>query len=495
MMRVGKFEKKLLGAMLLVSVIPLTFCLIMVGILLEEFIRIGLNPEIEQNLKNSARMYRTFFNLTKARHENVARLLLREEEFIKRVCSEQLDKKYLERAILPITEDGIFIKELKIYRQEQKKESTIRLKPTVKAENWIEHTVRIPVSCEKDVEVSIVFLMQSQYLRDYKKLNETISIYGHIYRMRKSIKKAYSIAFGLIIFFIVLISTACGMYLSRRVTRRISALIEGTKRASDGDLDYRIEIISRDEIGNLTESFNRMLHQLKEQREKSLYLERISAWQQVARNVAHEIKNPLTPILLAVQEMKHRYDQKSPDFERILNESVKMITEEVNSLRRMVTEFSRFAKLPDPEFESIEMEEFIKELCEQYRSVFSKMDLQFKSRLSSGVIVPADREMLRRVFTNLFDNSRNAGASKIFISLDAGDSSNRIRIEISDNGKGIEEKNLQKVFDPAFTTKKEGFGLGLAICKRVILQHGGNIKALRSEEGGAHFVITLPSKR
>jgi two-component system nitrogen regulation sensor histidine kinase NtrY len=225
--------------------------------------------------------------------------------------------------------------------------------------------------------------------------------------------------------------------------------------------------------------------------------QRIAAWREVARRIAHEIKNPLTPILLAVQQIKNKYDGADERYQKLVNDSVEIVTEEVGGLRRMVEEFSAFAKLPNAKFETGEINTFINEFLAKHAFFDGQIKIDWQ-RDEKETILQFDRLLMERVLYNIIENAihatvhRELNDRKLVIETQLVEDGDRFRISFSDNGTGISNEDKPRIFDPYFTTKPEGTGLGLAIVKKIVLEHGGKLDVEDNPAGGARFIIELP---
>jgi nitrogen fixation/metabolism regulation signal transduction histidine kinase len=261
----------------------------------------------------------------------------------------------------------------------------------------------------------------------------------------------------------------------------------------------------QDEVAELTQAFNDMVRDLSESRERIEYLKRIGAWQEFARRLAHEIKNPLTPIQLAAQEVLARYRGDDDDYRRQLQEAVAIVTEEVATLRRLVSEFSSFAKLPEAILEPADLQDFVAEVSRSIPGIlesagpdssFANVEVRCACE-QGGVPARIDSMMLKRALDNLVRNAVRAvlethpdGGGEVVV--DVRREQQWALLDVSDNGPGIPEDAAAQVFDPYYTTKSDGTGLGLAIVKKVVLEHAGEVRCGRSESGGARFRIRIP---
>jgi two-component system, NtrC family, nitrogen regulation sensor histidine kinase NtrY len=319
----------------------------------------------------------------------------------------------------------------------------------------------------------------------------------------------------------ILVAAAVGYAFARSVSRRVSRVAEAAGRVAGGDLEVRVPEEGRDEIGDLAVSFNRMLGDLERSRARIEYLQRIGAWQEMARRLAHEIKNPLTPIQLAVEECHHKYKGDDPKMRKLLDTTLEIVTEEVGTLRRLVSEFSDFARLPRARLEEASLEALLAEVRPPLERLGMGTELGDAAYLtpSGGPAIPVrvaveptiadvpsgapplavavDRQMLRKALDNLVRNAvqaiRAAGRGfRVVVhatELDDG----RVAIDVDDDGPGVPESDRARVFDPYFTTRTEGTGLGLAIVKKIVIEHGGSIACDVAPLGGARFRIVLPA--
>ncbi|MBX9657666.1 MAG: HAMP domain-containing protein [Nitrospiraceae bacterium] len=221
--------------------------------------------------------------------------------------------------------------------------------------------------------------------------------------------------------------------------------------------------------------------------------QKVAAWQEVARRVAHEIKNPLTPIQLSAQRLRKKFFEKSPDFDKIFDEATNVIVTEVGSLKHMVDEFSKFARLPAPQMARQSLNEVIQEVLTLYRAAHK--DIEFCVTLDEDLpVLNFDREQLKRVCVNLFDNAIQAmnHTGRVWVSTKYDTKRKRAIVSVADEGVGITPEDQEKLFVPYFTRKKTGTGLGLAIVRRIITDHDGQIQASNNQPKGAVFTFDLP---
>jgi two-component system nitrogen regulation sensor histidine kinase NtrY len=222
--------------------------------------------------------------------------------------------------------------------------------------------------------------------------------------------------------------------------------------------------------------------------------QRAVAWQEVAKRLAHEIKNPLTPIRLSTERMFKKWQARDPEFEQIFERSTKTIIREVDGLKRLVDEFSRLGKMPVISKAPTDIRSLTNEVTTLYRDYRDlTIEMETPGNMSE---VDLDGEQFKRVLINLFDNAIEAMGKKGFIkvTIEPVPMNNRVLISIADKGPGIKEEDRERLFLPYFSTKKDGTGLGLAIADKIIAEHGGSIRAKDNEQGGSVFTIELPIK-
>ncbi|MGH7274649.1 MAG: sensor histidine kinase, partial [Nitrospiria bacterium] len=209
--------------------------------------------------------------------------------------------------------------------------------------------------------------------------------------------------------------------------------------------------------------------------------------------LAHEIKNPLTPIQLSAQRLRKKYFENSGDFHSIFDESTKIIISEVNSLKTLVDEFSNYARMPAPQPQPIDLHQVLQEVMLLYEGAHKDLEIlrDFDSRVPTLVL---DRDQIKRVFVNLFENAVEAMSKKgrIWVTSLYEDHEQRVKVEVADEGMGIQPEDVDKLFLPYFSKKKSGTGLGLAIVNRIISDHNGHIRVIQNEPRGTRFVIDLP---
>jgi two-component system nitrogen regulation sensor histidine kinase NtrY len=323
---------------------------------------------------------------------------------------------------------------------------------------------------------------------------------------RSELEHAVFRAIGAASALVLMVAFIAGFILARATTRKLTVLSEVILRVAGGDLRARVPDLGQDELGQLGAAFNGMLDELDSAQRKVSYLQRVGAWQEMARRIAHEIKNPLTPIQLAVQQIREKDPGTSPAFTRMLLTSVEIVEDEIESLRRMVTSFSRFAKVPEVQLETVEIARVVGEFNRAYGHLTEReTDVLEVPPVPEGLVIRGDRQLLKQCLVNLVENAvlsqRERGPVHVRVSVrpvppepgvDPGLPPTAAELWVDDNGPGVELERRERIFEPYESTRKEGTGLGLAIVKKVVLDHGGEVRVDESELGGAAIVIRLP---
>jgi nitrogen fixation/metabolism regulation signal transduction histidine kinase len=324
-------------------------------------------------------------------------------------------------------------------------------------------------------------------------VREGVAFYGRlpVYE-RYALAKAGGEA-GLVLAAAALLAFFVARTLSRSLSRPIGALVEGTRRVRSGDLGHRIPSASGDEIGALVESFNEMTRELRESREKLVRAERVALWAEAARRIAHEIRNPLTPITLSLHRLAKRAEALPAEERRALEELLEPMTEEVENLRSLADAFSQFSRLPSPKMEAVD----VRDLLEKVASLYGRgTDATATIEVAPGTpAVRGDRELLWRVFSNLVKNAVEAMGEAGSIALRARRLGDSVEVLVSDTGPGIDAETRERIFAPTYTTKPGGSGLGLALVERVVHEHGGSVSVEPNAPRGTTFRVLLPAER
>jgi nitrogen fixation/metabolism regulation signal transduction histidine kinase len=328
--------------------------------------------------------------------------------------------------------------------------------------------------------------------RFLEQADENLRVY-QVYRTldlnRHFLPRQFLYAFVALTLIFLSLMVLVGAWISARLTAPVSALLTGMEEIGRGNLDFRLpEPTGKDETARLIKHFNRMAAALQENQQRLIYLEKMAMWQQIARKLAHEIKNPLTPIQLTLQQLVDQYDDSNPQYRELLQECSQIINEEIGSLRRLVTEFSRFGRMPELKVQPGDLNQLIQEVSSLYGE---RIQLNLEDSLPA---LPFDRDRLRRVLINLIANAIQADPQGQPIRIQTRRQNGMVEITVSDKGKGIPPDHLQRIFEPYFSTRKEGMGLGLAITRMIVEEHHGEIRVESRPGEGTTFFIRLPIK-
>jgi two-component system nitrogen regulation sensor histidine kinase NtrY len=330
-----------------------------------------------------------------------------------------------------------------------------------------------------------------------KYLNETeqaVNFFYTVENKQSGIKITFAIIYILVVSLLLFISTIIAIAFADSLTKPIINLIKASNNISKGILDSRVpESETDEEFSKLNKNFNSMIQRLKKQQDKLLVAERYAAWEDVARKLAHEIKNPLTPIQLSIDRLQDKFYKKIVNGQDEFKSYLSTINRQIKDIENLVNEFSSFARMPSPVFKKMEISLVIKRALDFFK-MSSKNHLYLSSKKIKNTI-NGDEEQLYRVFINLIKNSEDAIAekklkNKLFkgkISIEISNNNDYINILLSDNGLGI--KDTSKIMTPYFTTKKNGTGLGLPIVSKIINEHKGEITILNNNPGVKILII------
>jgi len=299
---------------------------------------------------------------------------------------------------------------------------------------------------------------------------------------------AYGIA-GLGIIFAVLAS----LWIAARISRPIEELARAAGRVAEGDWETRVDIRTMDEVGALARSFNNMTRQLAEQRERLVQTERVAAWRELARRLAHELKNPLTPLQITVENMVRARKLPKKQFDEVFKESTATLEAEIENLKTIVGRFSDFSKLPKPQALEMDAREAVRRVVKLYGPALEEKEIELGTSISAEPLpILGDSELLHRALSNLVLNAMDAMPEGGTLTVSAVRAREMVRISVADTGAGLTPEECERLFTPYYTTKQHGTGLGLAIVQSVIADHNGTIAVENVEGGGARFVIGLP---
>jgi two-component system, NtrC family, nitrogen regulation sensor histidine kinase NtrY len=295
----------------------------------------------------------------------------------------------------------------------------------------------------------------------------------------------------------LLFGIALSYWVARQVTRPVKQLVEGARTVTQGDWNAQVKVSSKDEIGELANAFNAMTRQLIDHRDRLIQAERVAAWRELARRLAHELKNPLFPLQITIENLQRAKEQAPEQFEEVFRESTGAFLTQLSNLKAIIGRFSDFAKMPQPQMEMVDLNGLIRDAVQLFDAQFKapgrpiiNPDLQLDADIGS---VKGDPIQLQRVLQNLLLNAIDAMPQGGTLTLSTRKEHDAIRLEVSDTGEGLTKEECSRLFTPYYTTKQHGTGLGLAIVQSVISDHGAKI-TVESEPGkGTTFQIVFAS--
>jgi two-component system, NtrC family, nitrogen regulation sensor histidine kinase NtrY len=314
-------------------------------------------------------------------------------------------------------------------------------------------------------------------------------------------KKWATLLIALYVFLVLpllLVAVLLGIAAADLVAEPLVSLEEATRRVTAGDFGVRLIVKPGDETGRLIASFNRMLDEIERSRTDELRKEKIDAWKDIAQRLAHELKNPLTPIRLAAERVLRRWNTDRAQAASIIEGSMLAIVKEVEGMDALLTDFRAFASLPAPQRDWVELAKLVENSIALYAASYPELRFRLEG-LPDGLTLRVDRAAMKRALGNLIANAIDSmeGSGEIEIGADlvkAADS-RYCRLRIRDTGRGIPSELGERVFMPYFTTKPSGTGLGLSIVERIVSEHGGSIRFESEEGSGTTFFIDLPLDR
>ena len=338
----------------------------------------------------------------------------------------------------------------------------------------------------------------SKYLTESQ---EAINFYYTVEEKSTGIKISFAIIYIIIVSLLLFISISIAIRFSSRFFRSINNLILASTSIGEGNLDIKVPEVKTDkDLEILNRNFNEMIDRLKNQQEKLIITERHEAWGSLARKLAHEIKNPLTPIQLTIDRLKNKYSTDLAEKNKLdFNENLKIINNQIKQIEKLVNEFSDFARMPKPIFQKNDLVELMIDNIKLLQELDKSIEIEFKNN-NHQIFFNSDKEQLSRVFFNLIKNSVESIQQKTEknvnfiknIGIELNDLDDHISLIINDNGIGFDSlsNNIKEILNPYFTTKKQGTGLGLSIVNKIINDHKGSIEFI-SKDDGAIIKVTF----
>ena len=360
-------------------------------------------------------------------------------------------------------------------------------------ENFNQSSALIKLENFIDTYLYIAKYVDSSLINYLQETEQAVDFYYTVQNNKLGIKISFALIYIIIVSLLLFLSIVISIDFASRLTNPIISLINASEKISSGNLEAKVEKIDEEsdsEIKKLINTFNQMTERLKIQQDKLLTAERHSAWENVARKLAHEIKNPLTPIQLSIDRIKEKYLDKIQDNKEDFAVYLNTINKQIKDIEKLVNEFSDFARMPLPVIKKKELKKIISRSINL--NAFTNTDVNFEKQFPKrDVVANADEEQVNRVFTNLIKNSLESleeKASKIGkfdkkISIEIKHDNEYIVINIQDNGVGFRNNNSKEIIKPYFTTKQYGTGLGLAVVNKIISDHDWDLKFIPVTEG------------
>ena len=481
--------------MLLLGLMAGTPLLVAFGLsstLIQRSLEAGLNPAVGEALEDAVTVFGERIQVEKARQRALAAGLADSARLQRALTLGDLDTagRLLD---LAVREDGVLSVALlaggrpALHRQ--------RPAPEPGTAEPLRETLTLPVPAATGYHtLEYTFGFDPAYLTRFQRMeSEVIAPFNALEADRDRRAGLYTWSLIAMLAAAILVAGAVAVLAGGRITRRINRLRTAMARVAAGRWDTRVAPSGHDEVTELMEGFNQMARQLDESRNRIEYLTQISAWQGIARRMAHEIKNPLTPILLSVQQAESGYLGDDPAHRRTLSLMRRIVEQEVGTLRRLVDAFSRFAQLPTMKRGPCDVAALCRELPNAHPDI-PGLDCHVPTGTLPAFV---DEGLLRQAMNNLVINAHQAVAPTgrvphIVVDCTPADDGHRLRLSVTDNGPGVPTEARERIFEPYFTGRPDGTGLGLAIVKRIAVDHGGSVEVQDAPGGGAVFRLTLP---
>jgi signal transduction histidine kinase len=296
----------------------------------------------------------------------------------------------------------------------------------------------------------------------------------------------------------IVLAILLSSWAAARVTRPVEQLARAAQSVAAGNWDTRVDVPGNDEVSQLADSFNLMTTELLTQKERLVQTERVAAWRELARRLAHELKNPLFPLQLTVENLVRARIQSPEQFDEVFRESSRTLLAEISNLKAIIGRFSEFSKMPHPQLQKVSVNELMRGVAQLFQAQLQapgRAPITCKLELDERIpTISADSELLHRAISNLVLNAMDAMPKGGTLTLRTRTADGKIVMEVADTGSGLTREECERIFTPYYTSKQHGTGLGLAIVQSVVSDHGGRI-SVKSEPGqGTTFVIELPKE-
>lgn len=491
----GRIRRRLALAIVLTALIPVCVAIWLSRSMLRHSSARFFQPEIRQRLEQALELYQELAGAVKGRMRAEAEAIAASPALTTALAP--LDDAALSAVLRAQLESRPDLVSLAVLREDEARLAEVDRGSPVDPARELSLQVMQPLPDGALLEA--VFATPRARFEQLEDMGRFLETYAQVERRRDADEMTYVYAFAALLGITIVGAVAVGSSLARGVSRRLARLADATAQVGAGDLSLRVEVSGKDEISDLARAFNDMLEEVETNRGRIEYLQQLATWQGMARRLAHEIKNPLTPIQLAVQELHQRYAGDDPAYRQVVDATLEVVEAEVGTLRRLVTEFSDFARLPKARLSRDDLLTFLQSQREQRELADDgSSEVQLEFEIPDGQVAPVqlDRQMFRRVLINLINNASRAmqgmsGERRIVIRAELP-RGKWVRLYVDDSGPGIAESLRPTIFDPYVTHTTGGTGLGLAIVKKIVVEHGGTIEVMSSPLGGARIAITLP---
>src|SRR5271165_2426463 len=294
----------------------------------------------------------------------------------------------------------------------------------------------------------------------------------------------------------IILAILLSSWAAARVTRPVERLARAAQDVAAGEWNTRVEVHGGDEIAQLAESFNRMTAELLAQKERLVQTERVAAWRELARRLAHELKNPLFPLQLTVENLVRARAQSPQQFDEVFHESSRTLLAEISNLKAIIGRFSEFSKMPHPQLQVLQVNEILRGVAQLFQAQLQapgREPIECRLELDEGLApIAADPELLHRALSNLVLNAMDAMPNGGTLTLRSRRDDGKVIMEVADTGSGLTREECERIFTPYYTSKQHGTGLGLAIVQSVVSDHGGRISVRSEPQRGTVFIIELP---
>ncbi|APR99264.1 HAMP domain-containing histidine kinase [Pajaroellobacter abortibovis] len=523
----GKIERRLALVILFTGAIPLGIAVYLANALFKEASAFWFNPEVGRHLDQGILLYKAYVQVIKEKAFYQAEKLW-ENPSIQKALLHQ-NQAAIQTHLDPLFDQDPNLVGVRVLEGDQIHFEFLKKHMSSSFGKRV-FEVRKTFPLNPRVTLIALFSLEQEKFEHFAAGGAFVSHYHGLVHSRSELYQGYIKAFALLLGITILVTCTIGVLFAQGITRRISRLSQAMASVTKGDWSVRVPITGSDEMTELARFFNHMLDEMRTSHARIEYLMRLGAWQDIAKRLAHEIKNPLTPIQLAVQECHRQYTGNDPKYSKILNMTLEIVEEEIGILRRLVETFSNFARMPQAEVAPVDIGDFLRECAEQWNTYLETEDSFLslsKEPTSSAPIglhdlriqwnistrpMPTwiDHQMLRGALINLIRNAVEATQQygektpapsgegqqeSVTVRIHATPRGRQVCLHIEDSGPGIDPLLIPSIFEPYMTTKPEGTGLGLAIVKKIIMEHGGSIDVSASKNlGGACFTILLPMR-